>query len=89
MTERRTNNAGFMLRMPIWLREVVKARAAEGERNMNAEIIFQLKRAYGAAATAGASLQADTPAVAQNTAALQGGEIITQALEMPDDHQGI
>ncbi|MGA0564188.1 Arc family DNA-binding protein [Ancylobacter sp. VNQ12] len=77
-----------MLRLPEWLRDVVKARAAESERNMNAEIIFQLKRAYGAAATTGASLQADTPVVAQNTAALQGGDIINlSAKDTENDDQ--
>lgn len=44
----RTVNDQFNLRFPEGLRETVKDQAKENGRSMNAEIVFQLKRAYGA-----------------------------------------
>ncbi len=38
----------FVIRFPEGLRDFIKEEAAKSERSMNAEIIFQLKRAYGA-----------------------------------------
>ena len=38
----------FTLRFPDGLRDLIKEKAAKSERSMNAEILFQLKRAYGA-----------------------------------------
>lgn len=70
-------DAQIALRVPVDLRDLVKAAAKGNGRSMNSEIIRILDRALrSAAATTGAGLQADTPAVAQNTAALQGGDII-------------
>lgn len=65
------------IRVPRGMREALAKRAAGNGRAMNSEIVQILDCALrSAAATTGASLQADTPAVAQNTAALQGGDII-------------
>lgn len=65
------------IRVPHGMRAALAKRAAANGRAMNSEIVQILDGALrSAAATTGASLQADTPAVAQNTAALQGGEII-------------
>ena len=36
----------FMLRMPDGMRELVRERAEANRRSMNAEIIFQIERAY-------------------------------------------
>ena len=38
----------IMIRLPNGMRDFIKAQAAENGRSANAEIIFQLKRAYGA-----------------------------------------
>lgn len=78
------------LRLPPGLRDAVKAAAKANGRSMNSEVIQILDRALRSAATAtGAKFGDQTPAAALNTAALQSGDIINQALEMPDDHQGI
>lgn len=39
----------FMVRFPDGVREVIKERAKEAHRSMNAEIVYQLSRAYGLA----------------------------------------
>lgn len=44
----REANDKFMLRLPPGWREKIKREAEKSERSMNAEIVFQLKRAYGA-----------------------------------------
>ncbi|MCH4540221.1 Arc family DNA-binding protein [Ochrobactrum sp. A-1] len=44
----REANDKFMLRLPSGWREKIKREAEKSERSMNAEIVFQLKRAYGA-----------------------------------------
>ncbi|WP_428029816.1 hypothetical protein [Ancylobacter sp.] len=82
-----TTQVQFKMNLPADIKRWVAIEAAKNMRSVTKEIIFILSERM--AATTGASLQADTPAVAQNSAALQGGEIINQALEMPDDHQGI
>ncbi|WPM80990.1 Arc family DNA-binding protein [Brucella pseudintermedia] len=43
-----TMETKFVIRFPEGLRDFIKEEAAKSERSMNAEIIFQLKRAYGA-----------------------------------------
>lgn len=37
----------FNMRFPDGMRDFIKAQAKENGRSMNAEIIYQLKRAYG------------------------------------------
>lgn len=44
----RKNQDKIMIRLPDGLRDFIKSEAAKSERSMNAEIIFQLKRVYGA-----------------------------------------
>lgn len=46
--ENRLYTDQFQLRFPNGMRELVKQNASENGRSMNAEIIFQLKRIYGA-----------------------------------------
>ncbi len=38
----------LMIRLPEGLRKLIKIAAAKNERTMNAEVIYHLKRAYGA-----------------------------------------
>ncbi|MGV1768805.1 Arc family DNA-binding protein [Agrobacterium vitis] len=38
----------LIIRLPDGLRATIKKAAAENERTMNAEVIYHLKRAYGA-----------------------------------------
>ncbi|TWD58110.1 Arc-like DNA binding dprotein [Agrobacterium vitis] len=44
----RQNESQYILRFPEGMRQMIKIKAAENGRSMNAEIIFQLKAAYGA-----------------------------------------
>lgn len=46
--ERTSYQPPFGLRMPTELKAVVAAAAKSNDRSMNAEIVHQLKRAYGA-----------------------------------------
>lgn len=38
----------YIVRMPEGMRDHIKVEAAKNKRSMNAEIIYQLERAYGA-----------------------------------------
>ncbi|CAB4327681.1 MULTISPECIES: Arc family DNA-binding protein [unclassified Brucella] len=38
----------IIIRLPDGMRAFIKSQATENDRSMNAEIIHQLKRAYGA-----------------------------------------
>lgn len=61
----------FGLRMLPELKAIVAASAKGNGRSMNAEIVFQLKRAYGAEeAAAGEGFADVTPAAQDNNAAL-------------------
>ena len=73
--QNRSMTDAYMLRLPDGWRDAIKARAARNRRSMNSEILAALDGVVSEA-TAGASLQADTPAVAQNHAALAGGATI-------------
>lgn len=42
------NSDQFSLRFPDGMRELIRKMASKNGRSMNAEIIFQLERAYGA-----------------------------------------
>lgn len=44
----RCNADQYPVRFPDGMRAFIKEQAKENGRSMNAEIIFQLKRAYGA-----------------------------------------
>ncbi|MFK0209345.1 Arc family DNA-binding protein [Agrobacterium tumefaciens] len=48
----------FMLRLPDGMRDRVKAEADQNFRSMNAEIVFQLNRAYVQTETKKADAQA-------------------------------
>ncbi len=72
----------YIVRMPDGMRDQVKVLAARNRRSMKAEIILMIENALshpGTAAT-GDGLANSAPAAAQNTAALQGGDIITNGL---------
>lgn len=57
----RTQETPYGLRMPKGMRDQVKAMAAENGRSMNAEIVFHLRKALGAAA-GDAGAQSNVPA---------------------------
>ncbi len=40
----------FIVRLPDGMRDRIKEIAAENQRSMNAELVYQLKRIYGSAA---------------------------------------
>lgn len=63
----------FKLNIPVDLKRWVAAEAAKSMRSQSAQIIFLLREKMQT--TAGNSLQATDPAVAVNTAALQGGNV--------------
>lgn len=46
MSENRTFQDKFMLRLPDGMRERIKAEADKAGRSMNAEIVYQLENAY-------------------------------------------
>ena len=48
MTSTTRSSDKFLLRLPVGLRDRIREESDRSERSMNAEIIFQLKRAYGA-----------------------------------------
>lgn len=77
----------FKMNLPQELKRWVEGEAAKNMRSISKEIIFILSERMEAAT--GAKFGDEAPAAALNTAALQSGDIINQALEMPDDHQGI
>lgn len=70
------------IRVPRGMRQALADRASANGRAMNSEIVQILNRALreGVAATTGDQLAGMTPAVAQNTAALQGGDIINPGI---------
>jgi len=57
--ENRTMKEQFPLRLPDGMRDRIKEAAERNLRSMNAEIIYQLSRAYG---PAGETKQAEVPA---------------------------
>ncbi len=63
----RTQKTPYGLRMPKGMRDLVKAMAAENGRSMNAEIVFHLRKALGAAA--GGDLAGLAPAAGNENAA--------------------
>lgn len=69
----RTQDTPYGLRMPKGMRPRVKAMAAENGRSMNAEIIFHLRKALGAAA--GADLGGAIPAAGNENAAFERGAV--------------
>lgn len=44
MTQQRTMESAFYIRMPTPLREALKARAYENRRSMNSEAVLHLER---------------------------------------------
>lgn len=56
----------FGLRLPDGMRDKIKAAAAANYRSMNAEIVFQLERAYAQKAAAGDEIGVLTPAASIN-----------------------
>lgn len=79
--------SSLTLRLPEPLRAWLADQAKENFTSQNDEIVRSIRERMEAAT--GAKFGDQTPAAALNTAALQSGDIINQALEMPDDHQGI
>lgn len=67
MTNRKQDTP-YGLRMPNGMRDEVKGMAAANGRSMNAEIVFHLRKALGAAA--GGSFGDQAPAAGSETAAL-------------------
>lgn len=66
--------SSLTLRLPEPMRAWLADQAKENFTSQNDEIVRSIRERM--AATTGAQLAGTTPAVAQNTAALQGGDII-------------
>ena len=47
MRVKRQEDDKYIVRLPDGMRDQIKSAASENQRSMNAEIIFQLNRAYG------------------------------------------
>ena len=76
----------FVIRFPGGMRDAIKRSAKSNRRSMNAEIIFHLEKVFEASAPTAATgdrLDAEAPAAAFHTTALQGGDIANPANEVP------
>lgn len=69
----------FPVRLPVGMRDRIKAAAAANHRSMNSEIVTILERFFPAPEmTAGSGLVNQAPAVIEQNAALPGGLPITK-----------